>query len=65
MYVFIDLYSVYNCSGLARSGFSTVTVSVRRAHVVLSTAGFKGGGKSNEARESAALPRGIQKASHT
>ena len=60
-------YGAYNYSGLVRqvSGFSNV-VSVRRVHVVLSTAGFKGGGKPcHKTRETAALWRGIQKASRT
>ena len=46
MYVFVNVfYGAYNYSGLVRqvSGFSNV-VSVRRVHVVLWTAGFKGRG---------------------
>ena len=55
-------YGAYNYSGLVRqvSEFSNV-VSVRRVHVVLWTAGFKGGGKPcRKTRETAALRRGIQ-----
>ena len=55
-------YGPYNYSALVRqvSGFSNV-VSVRRVHVVLWTAGFKGGGKAClKTRETAALRRGIQ-----
>ena len=54
-------YGAYNYSGLVRqvSGFSNV-VSVRSVHVVLWTAGFKGGGKPClKTRETAALRRGI------
>ena len=50
-------YRAYNYSGLVRqvSGFSNV-VSVCRVHVVLRTAGFKGGGKPRrKTREIAAL----------
>ena len=40
-----------------------LSVSVRRIHVAFSTAGFKGGGKPrSKTRETAALPRDIQKA---
>ena len=43
-----------------------MSVSVRRIHVVLSTAGFKGGGKPcPKTRETAALQRSIQKTSRT
>ena len=39
-----------------------MSVSVRRVHVVLSTAGFKGGGKPcHKTRETAALRRGIHR----
>ena len=58
-------YGAYNYSGLVRqvSGFSNV-VSVRRVHVVLWTAGLKGGGKPcRKTRETAALRRGIQERS--
>ena len=49
-----------------RSQNSLLPVSVRRVHVVFSTAGFKGGGKPcSKTRETAALQRGILKASHT
>ena len=60
-------YGAYNYSGLVRqvSRFSNV-VSVRRVHVVLWTAGFKGGGKPcRKTRETAALRRGIQETSRT
>ena len=60
-------YGAYNYSGLVRqvSGLSNV-VSVRRVHVVLWTAGFKGGGKPClKTRETAALRRGIQETSRT
>ena len=60
-------YGAYNYSGLVRqvSGFSNV-VSARRVHVVLWTAGFKGGGKPcRKTRETAALRRGIQETSRT
>ena len=43
----------------ARSNDLVTSVSVRRVHVVLSTAGFKGGGKPcRKRREAAALRRG-------
>ena len=43
-----------------------MSVSVRRVHIVLSTAGFKGGGKPcRKTHETAAPQRGIQKASRT
>ena len=60
-------YGAYNYSGLVRqfSGFSIV-LSVRRVHVVLSTAGFKDGGKPcRKTRKTAALRRGIQRTSRT
>ena len=42
----------------ARSQDSVMSVSVRRVHVVLSIAGFKGGGKPRrKTRETAALRR--------
>ena len=45
-----------------RSRNSILPVSVRRVHVVFSTAGFNGGGKpSPQTREIAVLRRGIQK----
>ena len=64
MYVF---YGAYNCSGLVRQSQDLVmSVSVRRVSVVFSTAGFKGGGKPcRKTRETAALRRGIEKASRT
>ena len=50
----------------ARYQDSLLAVSVRRVHIVFSTAGFKGGEKQcSETRENAALRRGIQKASRT
>ena len=50
----------------ARSQDSSLSVSVRRADVVFSTAGFKGGGKPCPwTRETAALQRGIQKVPRT
>ena len=50
----------------ARSQDLVMSVSVRRVHVVFSTAGFKGGGKTcPKTRETAALRRGIQDASRT
>ena len=50
----------------ARSQDLVMLVSVRRVHVVLSTAGFKGGGKPcHKTREAAAMRRGIQKTSRT
>ena len=43
-----------------------MSMSVRRVHVVFSTAGFKGGGKPcRKTRETAALRRGIQETSRT
>ena len=48
----------------ARSQDFVMPVSVRRVHVVFSTAGFKGGGKpGSKTRETIALWRGIQEAS--
>ena len=50
----------------ARSQDSALAVSVRRVHVVFSTAGFKSGGKpSPKTRDTNALRRGIRKASNT
>ena len=50
----------------ARSQDLAMSVSVRRVHVVLSTAGFKGGEKPcQKTRETAALQNGIQKTSRT
>ena len=50
----------------ARSQDLVMYVSGRRVHVVFSTAGFMGGGKSRrKTRETAALRRGIQRASCT
>ena len=49
-----------------RSQDFVLSVSVRRVHVVSSTAGFRGGGKPcSKTSEKAALRKGIQKASHT
>ena len=50
----------------AKSQDLVISVSVRRVHVVVSIAGFKGGGKPcRKTREIIALLRGIQKASRT
>ena len=50
----------------ARCQHSVLPASVRRAHVVFSTTGFTGGGKPRPTtHETAALQRGIQKASLT
>ena len=50
----------------ARSQDIVMSVSVRRVRVVLSTPGFEGGGKPcRKTRKTAALRRGIQKASRT
>ena len=50
----------------ARSQDSVLSVSVRKVHVVFSTAEFKDGGKPcPKTRETAALRRAIQKASRT
>ena len=50
----------------ARSQDSALTVSVRRVHVVFSTAGFKSGGKpSPKTRDTITLRRGTRKASRT
>ena len=60
-------YGAYNYSGLVRqvSGRSNV-LSMRRIHVVLSPAGFKGGEKPcRKTRETAAQRRGIQETSRT
>ena len=47
-----------------RSQDLVMSVSVRRVHVILWTAGFKGGGKPcRKTREIAALRRGIQEIS--
>ena len=47
----------------ARSQDLVTSMSVRRVHVVVSTAGFKGGGKPcRKTRDTAALRRGVQKA---
>ena len=55
-------YGAYNYSGLVRQVYDLVmSVTVRKVHVVLWTAGFKGGGKPcRKTRETAALRRGIQ-----
>ena len=46
-----------------KSENSVLSVSVRKVHVVISTAGFKGGGKQHpKTNETAALRRGIWKA---
>ena len=48
----------------ARSQDLVMSASLRRVQVVLSTAGYKGGGKPcRKTRETDALRRGIQKAS--
>ena len=53
-----DSYCQCQCVGLS--------VYVRRVHVVISNAGFKGGGKPRPTtRETAALQRGIEKALRT
>ena len=50
----------------AKTQDSVLLASVRRVHVAFSTAGFKGGGKPRpRTRETAALWRGVQKASRT
>ena len=69
------LYGAYVCVFMAlittlvlcaRSQDLVMTVSVRRVHLVLSTAGFKGGEKlCPMTRETAALRRGIQETSRT
>ena len=65
MYLSTGFHGAYNSYGLVRriSGLSILSVPVCRVHVVFSTAGFKGSGKSRlEAHEITALQKGIQKA---
>ena len=63
--VCVGFMAIIAAMGLcARSQDLVQSVSVRRVHVVLLTAGFKGDGKPYpKTRETAALRRGIQKAS--
>ena len=68
MYACIDFYGAYTYSGLVRqvSRFITVSVSAQGTCRILDSTGFMGGGKTYpKTRETAALRRGIQKASHT
>ena len=63
MYVCVLVALITTLVLCARSQDLVMSVPVRRVHVVLSTAGFKGGGKPcRKTRETAALRRGIQKA---
>ena len=66
MYVSVFMALITTLVLCARSQDFVMSVSVRRLHVVLSTAGFKGEGKPcRKTRETAALRRGIQKSSVT
>ena len=67
MYVYMGFMALITTQVLcAKSQDSSLSVSVRRLHVVFSTVGFKGAGKPcPKTRETAILRRGIQKASCT
>ena len=62
MYVYVFMALIITLVMCARSQGLVMPVSVRRVHVVFSTAGFNGGGKRfRKTRETTALRRGIQK----
>ena len=68
MYVCMGFYGTYNYSGLVRQvpGFITVSVSAWGTCRNLDSIGFKDGGKPHPRTcETAALQKGIQKASRT
>ena len=66
MYVCVFMALVTTQVLCAGSKNFVMSVSVRKAHVVFSFAGFKAGGKPRrKTRETAALPRDSQKASRT
>ena len=66
MYVCVFIALVTTVVMCARSQDLVLSGSMRRVHDVLSTARFKGGGKPcRKTRETAALRRGIRKASRT
>ena len=63
MYVCVFVALITTLVLSARSQDLALLVSVRRAYVVFSTVGDKGGGKPcRKTRETAALRRGVQKA---
>ena len=62
MYVCVLMALITTLVLCARSQDLVMSVPVRRVHVVLSAAGFKGGGKPcRKTRETAALRRGIRR----
>ena len=66
MYVWFFMTRITALVFCARSQDSSQSVSAHRVRVVFSTAGFKGKGKPRpKTRETAALRRGIQKASRS